>query len=99
MKEIAGVFDMAEQRVVHFSGNVQGVGFRFTACRVAGGYDVTGFVRNLPDGKVQCVIEGEKKEIDAFLDELTSQMSFHIRNITQQTAPAGGRYHNFGVEY
>ena len=78
---------MAQQRVVHFSGAVQGVGFRFTACRIAGGYDVTGFVRNLPDSRVQCVIEGETSEIDAFLAELTREMGYHIRNTTQQTAP------------
>lgn len=90
---------MAQQRVVHFSGAVQGVGFRFAACRIAGGYDVTGFVRNLPDNRVQCIIEGEKSEIDAFLDELTSQMSYYIRNTVQQTAPLSGRYHSFGVEY
>ena len=82
-----------------FPVRFRGVGFRYTACRVAGGYDVTGCVRNLSDGRVRCVIEGEKNEIDAFLAELTRQMNYYIRQTTQQTAPASGRYGSFGVEY
>jgi len=88
-----------EQRIVHFSGNVQGVGFRWTARRTAGGFDVTGYVRNLPDGRVQCVAEGEAREIDAFLEELQSRMAGHIRNVTQQKAPASGGFAGFGVRY
>ncbi len=94
-----GPRDMKQQRIIHFSGRVQGVGFRYTACRAAGGYEVTGFVKNLPDGSVQCVVEGSSAEIEAFLQELTSQMGSYIRKTTQQTAPASDKYHNFGVEY
>ena len=90
---------MAEQRIVRFKGRVQGVGFRYTTYRVAGGYDVTGAVRNCPDGSVECVIEGEKKEIDAFLNELSESMGNYIRSRTEQTAPASGRYRSFGVSY
>jgi acylphosphatase len=42
-----------QQRTVRFSGMVQGVGFRYTACRIAGRYDVTGYVKNLHDGSVE----------------------------------------------
>ena len=41
-----------------FKGQVQGVGFRYTTHRVAGRYDVTGFVRNLPDGTVEMLVQG-----------------------------------------
>jgi len=90
---------MAEQRIVHFKGNVQGVGFRYTTCRVAGGFDLTGRVRNLPDGSVECIVEGERKEIDAFLNELRGAMGGYIRDETQQTASARGKYSDFGVAY
>jgi acylphosphatase len=90
---------MTEQRIVIFEGRVQGVGFRYTTCRVAGGFDVTGAVRNCPDGSVECVVEGEKKEIDAFLEELSGEMGQYIRKRTEQTAPASGRYGSFGVGY
>lgn len=88
-----------EQRIVNFTGSVQGVGFRYTACRIAGGFDVTGYVRNLPDGRVECLVEGLGKEIDAFIAELSHYMSRYIRNTTQQTAPPAGRYHSFSVRY
>ena len=50
--------DAAERRVVHYSGRVQGVGFRYTVRTLATRFAVTGFVRNLADGRVQLVVEG-----------------------------------------
>ena len=88
-----------QRRVVHFSGNVQGVGFRFTAIRLAGNFDVTGYVRNLPDGRVECVAEGTAEEIDAFLDELAKVMSGYIRQQTQQLGDYTGNFDGFGVRY
>jgi acylphosphatase len=90
---------MAEQRIVHFRGNVQGVGFRYTTTRTANDYDVTGYVKNLPDGRVELVAEGEKKEIDAFVSDVRGRMGGHIRDVTQQTAPASGNYSGFGVKH
>ena len=88
-----------QQRIVTFSGTVQGVGFRFTACRAAGGYDVTGYVRNLPDGQVECVVEGPAEQIDRFLEDLTGRMSGYIRSVQQQTYPSTGRYSRFGIRF
>ncbi|MDD5634051.1 MAG: acylphosphatase, partial [Candidatus Omnitrophica bacterium] len=50
-----------------YSGVVQGVGFRFTAERIAKNIGITGFVRNLPNGNVEVVCEGERPQIDSFL--------------------------------
>ena len=55
---------------VLFSGRVQGVGFRYTAKTVATGFELTGTVRNLPDGRVELVAEGLRSELDAFRAEL-----------------------------
>jgi len=49
-----------------YSGNVQGVGFRYTAKTVANGFELTGTVRNLPDGKVELIAEGTQSELKAF---------------------------------
>lgn len=57
---------------VYFSGLAQGVGFRYTALRLAADLDVTGFVRNLTDGRVQRVAEGASGEIDRLLDGIRS---------------------------
>ena len=86
-----------EQRIVVFSGAVQGVGFRYTTCRLAGGYEVTGTVRNLPDGRVECVVEGSRGEIDAFLAAIRGRMGGCLRKETQQTASPSGRYASFTV--
>lgn len=51
---------------VLYSGRVQGVGFRYTAKQVAAGFEVTGTVRNLPDGRVELVAEGARTELDEF---------------------------------
>ena len=64
--------------MVHFSGTVQGVGFRFTARGVAQRYAVTGYVRNLVDGRVEMVVSGERKEILAYLDALRKNMGDYI---------------------
>ncbi len=49
-----------------YSGRVQGVGFRYTAKTVATGFEITGAVRNLLDGRVELVAEGTRDELEAF---------------------------------
>ena len=51
---------------VIYSGSVQGVGFRYTAKTVAAGFEVTGIVRNLTDGRVELAAEGARDELEAF---------------------------------
>ena len=88
-----------EQRIIYFSGHVQGVGFRYTAIRAAQGFDVTGYVENLSDGRVECVVEGESNQIDAFLADLDAEMGSYIHNRTVQVAPCTGRFNHFGVQF
>jgi acylphosphatase len=88
-----------QRRTVWFEGSVQGVGFRYTACRMAGGFDVVGYVRNLPDGRVECVVEGQPRQIEAFLAELRRQMSDYVTGWTQQTGPGTGDLHSFTMRY
>jgi acylphosphatase len=49
-----------------YSGRVQGVGFRYTVKSLAAGFEVTGTVRNLPDGRVEMMAEGARAELTAF---------------------------------
>ncbi len=51
---------------IFYSGNVQGVGFRYTVKSVATGFEITGAVRNLLDGRVEVVAEGTPNELEAF---------------------------------
>ena len=55
---------------VFYEGNVQGVGFRWTVRDAAKGFDVTGWIRNLPDGRVELQATGEEDEVRAFLDRI-----------------------------
>ena len=88
-----------EQRIVVFHGNVQGVGFRYTACRTAGGYDVTGSVRNMPDGSVECVVEGEAAQVEAFIADLAGKMRRYVTRQTQSKGPYTGQFSSFGVAF
>ena len=87
------------QRTIWFSGRVQGVGFRYTACQVADEFAITGYVRNLPDGRVEAVVEGEQAEVERFLAALDRQMAGNIRERQYQDGDATGRFHGFGVRY
>jgi acylphosphatase len=81
-----------------FEGRVQGVGFRFTTMSVASGFKVTGFVRNLPDGDVELVAEGEEAEVSAFLDGL--RRSHVFRYVTRERLnwrEATGSFRSFDV--
>ena len=51
---------------IYYSGRVQGVGFRYTAKNVATGYEVTGEIRNLSDGRVELIAEGDREELEAY---------------------------------
>ena len=48
---------------VLYSGRVQGVGFRYTVKSLVAGYDVLGVIRNLPDGRVELIVEGKQEEL------------------------------------
>ena len=75
---------------VGYSGRVQGVGFRYTTQHLAAGYAVAGHVRNLANGDVELVAEGEADEVDRFLAAVAARMASLIdRSTSQDEAPAG----------
>ena len=84
---------MKKRLSVHFEGHVQGVGFRQSTRRLATGYEVTGEVRNLPDGRVELLAEGEEEELRAFLEGIAeSHLAGHIRRQEEawaESAPPG----------
>lgn len=77
---------------VHFSGHVQGVGFRYSVMQVARGYEVSGLAENLADGRVRLVAEGERAEVDAFVAAVVERMHGYIRK-TERHDSAGARAH------
>lgn len=77
-----------ECRRVHYSGRVQGVGFRYNALNIARGFNVVGYVRNLPDGRVELVAEGLATELDSLFRAIRETMDRFIRDETIEPWPA-----------
>jgi acylphosphatase len=88
-----------EQREVFYSGRVQGVGFRYTVRSLAVGFEVTGFVRNLPNGQVHLVIEGAESETKKFLDAIKKEMAYYIGGVQEVVRPATGRFQSFEIRH
>jgi acylphosphatase len=90
---------------VHFEGRVQGVGFRFTTSHLARHYNVTGYVQNLPDGRVLLVTEGEREQVQGLVDAVRQEMGRYINNATVKESDATcefgdpTRAESFGVRH
>jgi acylphosphatase len=86
-----------QRRTVFYRGTVQGVGFRYTACRIARGFPVTGYVRNLSNGQVEIRVEATGEDIDRFLSAVEKAMGGCITGSRVETEPATGEYDSFGI--
>lgn len=83
---------------IYYSGQVQGVGFRYTVKMLARGYEVTGVVRNLPDGRVELVAEGSRDELNAFRDGIReSELGHFIRQEQVQWSDAKNDFRDFTI--
>ena len=87
------------RREVLFHGRVQGVGFRYTARHIARRFRVTGYVQNLPDGRVLIRAEGARAEVDRFIAAVAGEMADYIHGQDDQTLPATGEFSDFGVKH
>ncbi len=75
---------------VTYSGRVQGVGFRYTARQLASGFPVAGYVRNLLNGDVELVAEGDGVAVESFLTAVARRMAGYITaTLVRDEAPAG----------
>ena len=72
---------MIIRRHMYFSGDVQGVGFRYRSKYAARELGLTGYVRNLYDGRVEVEIQGERELISRFLSEVNAGRYIHIDDI------------------
>jgi acylphosphatase len=90
---------MSRERLqILYSGRVQGVGFRYTTKSLACGFDVTGTVRNLPDGRVELVAEGSRAELEAFRRAVQdSEVGPFIRHETAEWSAAKNEFRGFEI--
>jgi acylphosphatase len=84
-------------RLVHYSGSVQGVGFRMTAARLARRFAVAGWVRNLPDGRVRLLAEGSAGEVRRFLEAVRAEFAGYIDTEVGEDQAPTGRYRGFEI--
>jgi len=86
-------------RLVRYTGRVQGVGFRITTASLGSGYPVVGYVKNLPDGRVEVYAEGAPEAVQEFLDALRNRWKRHIQREELTEAQASGAYTRFDIAY
>lgn len=81
----------------YFSGHVQGVGFRYQTMQVAKGFEVTGFVRNLSDGRVHLEVEGQPAEVRDFFAAVREHLSGYIRKTEQTETRRAPEFRGFAI--
>jgi acylphosphatase len=84
-------------RLVHYSGRVQGVGFRAEAVAIARDFPVTGWVQNLPDGRVRLLVEGPEEAVQRFLAAVRKRWEKNIEKEQVEEQKPSGAYRDFAV--
>ena len=83
---------------VYFSGHVQGVGFRYAVKALSLEFDVTGWVKNLEDGRVEMLAEGDQDELEAFQDAVPKAgLRRFIRTATEDWSNGTGEFRGFEI--
>jgi acylphosphatase len=83
---------------VFYSGRVQGVGFRYTVKSLVAGFEVSGTVRNLADGRVELIAEGARSELEAFQKAVReSELGHFIQNEQVTWMEASGEFRGFEI--
>ena len=81
-----------------FSGLVQGVGFRFSTRNLAIRHKIKGWVMNLSDGRVKLLAEGQREDLDNFIDNLKEEFKRYINDYVLQERDAIGDYEDFKIK-
>ena len=83
-----------------YSGRVQGVGFRFTTESLALSLGVTGWVKNVPDGRVEVLCEGEEAKLVQLLEKIRNgPMKSYIRAVESNWSEATGEFNDFSIRF
>jgi len=91
---------MAETaRHIIFKGHVQGVGFRFTVLNAASRYRLTGYVRNLPDGAVEMLTQGQAADIDDCISDIDESFAGYVKETIINDVPADPKYTDFKITF
>ena len=89
---------MMAQSHIFYSGTVQGVGFRYSVQRLAAPLKLTGWVRNLSDGRVEILIEGLQKDIETLIQQIDTRFDGYIKDKQISLNPARGEFKDFSIQ-
>ncbi len=82
-----------------YSGRVQGVGFRYTFARKAKALELAGWVKNLPDGRVEAVVEGSATDLKILMSDVAEHFDGHIHHIDKTERKPTGRFTGFNIAF
>ena len=82
-----------------FTGQVQGIGFRFTALDIANRYRLTGMVRNLPDGTVEMIAQGPSDDVADCIRDIKEAFEGYIRETKTEEIPPDPKYTDFKITF
>jgi acylphosphatase len=75
------------------------VGFRYTTHRIASRYELTGFVRNVPDGSVEMLVQGSPQDIDGCIEDIKNAFIGYIRETTTEEVSTNPKYTDFRITF
>jgi acylphosphatase len=84
-------------KYILFKGSVQGIGFRYTAHRIAARYELTGYVRNLDDGSVEMLAQGYPEDIENCIADIRETFGNYIRKVEIEDRAVDGEYREFMI--
>lgn len=90
---------MKKRLHLYYSGNVQGIGFRYTVRDIASGLKICGWVKNLRDGRVEVLAEEGEDVLNDFLRQVKERFPRYIRGIALEWLPANGEFRDFKVAF
>ncbi len=89
---------MLAKRII-FTGRVQGVGFRFTARRAASRRQLTGYVRNMPNGSVEMLAQGRPEDVDDCIQDIKEYFAGYLKETKIEEIPPDPRYTDFKITF
>lgn len=84
---------------IYFSGHVQGVGFRYTMAHIARDLCLKGWVKNLPDGRVEAVLAGTPQLIEKCVADVQAHFQGKISDIQRHPRDSASEYDDFQIRF
>ncbi len=84
---------------VNYKGRVQGVGFRWQVCNISKDFNCTGYVKNLLDGSVEFLAEGELKEVELFTETVDARLKGYWSHKSADKRVGLPQFQEFSILY